>query len=532
MASLEAPLPGIQDPSPDICGEDDWWRTEGWAGPHDSSDAEFFQAAKEGNLEKLRAAITPDLNLNLLYGKFSDYGETALYAAVRGNHVHIVEFLIELGADVEMRHINHTWELRPLHEAAKQANPDIIGMLLDAGADIQAKFDNGYDDSGLATSLVLRHMERQRSPFFKGGQVEQRHLDTIELLLSRGIDINAPCDSLTLNLLESAVAAGSVDLARSLVARGAAEHVFLSSDKGRPSNRLICVAAKHNATTHMLKYLMGELGIKDPNVEALYSIASYCQPYEAVVPMARMLFNAAMTDPNRDASFPNTKLVWEQLCKAASVNNLPLVQFLLDKGVNVDGPGCYRETPFLKACEQAGDAALLKLLVERGADKNYRFPKQRHYASGNNALHQTAKRQYRDWASHGDVVRFLLQSGVDVEARNAQGETPLLTHARMMVSGWGEPDDSAIRLDCFRLIVEGCRNIDAVDGKGMSALHLIACNARDVPTAKKAVDLLIQRGADPNIRDHEGATGAARLREKLGIELDLASLLGWVVIQN
>ncbi|KLU92351.1 hypothetical protein MAPG_11297 [Magnaporthiopsis poae ATCC 64411] len=122
----------------------------------------------------------------------------------------------------------------------------MVRILPDAGADIQAKFDSGYDDDGPATSLVLRHMEHQRHPCFEGGQIEQRHLDTIELLLSRGIDINAPCGSL--NLLESAVAADSVDLARSLVARGAAQKMYPCH-----RNRLICVAAEHNATTRMLE---------------------------------------------------------------------------------------------------------------------------------------------------------------------------------------------------------------------------------------------------------------------------------------
>ncbi|KAL8365090.1 hypothetical protein RB595_004082 [Gaeumannomyces hyphopodioides] len=536
MGSPEAPLSGIRDPSPDSCVRDFSWRASGWAGPGDSSYADFFQAAKEGNLERLRAAITPDLKLDLLYGNFDQaYGETALYAAVRENHVHIVKFLIELGANVEMKHIDHSWDLRPLHEAAKQANPDMVRILLDAGADIQAKFDSGHCDEGLATSLVLRHMEYQRRTSFEG-QVEQKHLDTIELLLGRGIDIDARCGSLTMNLLESAVAADSVDLARSLVARGASQNVNLYNRK-MSRNRLICVAAQHNATTRTLEYLMGELGIKDPDVEGLCDIAEDRSPHEAAVHMARMLFDAAMTDPDRDANFPNTKRVCEQLCKAALFNNLPLVQFLLDRGVNVNGPGRFGESPLLVACREAGDTALLKLLLERGADKNYRFPrkrhyrflKQRHYASGNNALHQTGER-YRKRTKDDEVVRFLLQSGVDVEARNAKGETPLLTHARRLATSPGDPAYDAVRLECFRLLLEGCRSIDAVNSEGMSALHLIACNTYDVSMAKKVVDLLIQKGADPNIRDHEGVTGAVRLQAKLGIELDLASLLGWVVI--
>ncbi|KAL8420004.1 hypothetical protein RB594_002961 [Gaeumannomyces avenae] len=487
--------------TPDSCGEYPFSPVAGWAGPDDSSDAEFYQAAKQGNLEKLRAAMTPDLDLNLLYGCVdANIGETALHAAVRENHVHIVKFLIESGANIEMERRDHIRDLRPLHEAAKQANPDMVRILLDAGADIQAKFDNGHGDDGLATSLVLRHMEHQQNYWPQVGQIEQKHLDTIELLLSRGIDINAQCGSLTMTLLESAIAADSVDLARALIARGAA----LKVHRYEKSNRLIQVATEHNATTRTLEYVMGELGIKDPGVEGLFNLAYY-GPCGAVVDMARMLFDAAMTDPNRDPNFPNTEWVQEQLREAACHNNLPIVQFLLDRGVDVNGLSRYGESPLLAACLRFGDVALLKLLLERGADKNHRFPKQRHYASGNNAC---------KWHFCAPDRRTNLEQG---QARRCAGE-------------WGDTPYNVLRLECFRLLAESCRDIDAVDSKGMSAMHLIACNAKDAPTAKKAVDLLIQNGANPNIRDHEGVTGAARLQAKLGIELDLAAILGWVVL--
>ncbi|KLU92352.1 hypothetical protein MAPG_11298 [Magnaporthiopsis poae ATCC 64411] len=118
------------------------------------------------------------------------------------------------------------------------------------------------------------------------------------------------------------------------------------------------------------------------------------QPHEAAVPMLRMLFDAVMSGPNRDANFPNTKGVREQFCEAARRNNLYTAQFLLDRGADVDGPGPSGESPSLVACEWLGDAAFLKLLLERGADSNYRYPRQCrcrrfpklwHSVSGNNA---------------------------------------------------------------------------------------------------------------------------------------------------
>ncbi|EJT81777.1 hypothetical protein GGTG_01752 [Gaeumannomyces tritici R3-111a-1] len=398
--------------------------------------------------------MIPDLDLNLLYGCVdANIGETALHAAVRENHVHIVKFLIESGANIEMERRDHIRDLRPLHEAAKQANPDMVRILLDAGADIQAKFDNGHGDDGLATSLVLRHMEHQRN-------------------------------------------------------------YWPQVDSGRYRTQ------RDNSHT-----VMGELGIKDPGVEGLFNLAYY-GPRGAVVDMARMLFDAAMTDPNRDPNFPNTEWVQEQLREAACHNNLPLVQFLLDRGVDVNGLDRYGESPLLAACLRFG--------MWRSSSYCWNEVRIRTIVSLNSATMRagamlTAERT-SSRAKLDDVVRFLLQSGVDVEARNTNRETPLLTHARKPAGEWGDTPYNILRLECFRLLVESCRDIDAVDSKCMSAMHLIACNAKDAPTAKKAVDLLIQNGANPNIRDHEGVTGAARLQAKLGIELDLAAILGWVVL--
>src|SRR5690349_137124 len=76
-----------------------------WADPDDSAAAEFYEAAKGSDLQKLEAAAatTPGLNLYALYGNHEGLeGETALYAAVRNGHKHIVDTLIRLGADLEV----------------------------------------------------------------------------------------------------------------------------------------------------------------------------------------------------------------------------------------------------------------------------------------------------------------------------------------------------------------------------------------------------------------------------------------------
>ena len=86
-----------------------------------------------------------------------------------------------------------------------------------------------------------------------------------------------------------------------------------------------------------------------------------------------------------------------------------------------------------------------------------------------------------------DRVLSLLESGVDVNARDELGKTALIYAA--------EKDDDV----CLRLIVEARPNIDAVDLEGQTALMAAAWKGNS-----ECVDLLIKAGANVNKHDNAG----------------------------
>ncbi len=65
-------------------------------------------------------------------------GQTPLMYACIERHVHVVEALIEAGADLEAKNTLH-WDWRPLHWAVLQDDVNIVEILLKAGADAKAK---------------------------------------------------------------------------------------------------------------------------------------------------------------------------------------------------------------------------------------------------------------------------------------------------------------------------------------------------------------------------------------------------------
>jgi ankyrin repeat protein len=92
-----------------------------------------------------------------------------------------------------------------------------------------------------------------------------------------------------------------------------------------------------------------------------------------------------------------------------------------------------------------------------------------------------------------DVVQWLLCHGADVNARDVDGYTPLYlfwTHRYPEIC---------------RILLEHKADIDARDKFGKVPLRWVAM-AEDVKNVLKTMQLLLDHGTDPNVRDNDGCT--------------------------
>ncbi|KAF7330906.1 ANK-REP-REGION domain-containing protein [Mycena venus] len=135
---------------------------------------------------ELEARITPELGKELL-----------LWAAA--SKAHIVAKLLAPPHSIKPNEGYGAEDLTPLHAAAKAGNAEIVALLLDAGADIHALWDE-YQPLHLA--------------------VQKNHLPTVRLLLDRGADINASYDFDGYSL-HQACWQGHLDMVSLLLERGA-----------------------------------------------------------------------------------------------------------------------------------------------------------------------------------------------------------------------------------------------------------------------------------------------------------------------
>ncbi len=90
---------------------------------------ELLEAASAGNLEKVKQLLAKDkYNINAL--DLANY--TPLFNAVEQEHIPIVQYLLEHGADIHAQAVTGN---TPLHRAIIRDNPQLVRLLLEYGAD-------------------------------------------------------------------------------------------------------------------------------------------------------------------------------------------------------------------------------------------------------------------------------------------------------------------------------------------------------------------------------------------------------------
>jgi len=340
---------------------------------------------------------------------------TALALAVQSGDVPLAEVLIARGAEVDAAsprvyrfanvvsgpRADHDGREKggdtPLHVAVRSGDSAMIRFLLDKGADVNARDEDGRtvlhmtDDPKTVRLLLDRgaNLDAKTRPYLLRGAIDNHEL--LEMLLE-----STPQEELSgklgESLLQRAAERNQTAAVKLLESRGTSLNVFAASILGR--------------TERVAELLAADPGLvrvqRDRNPRDLLAIAAS----HGHLKLVKLLVSKSAPLTDRDNWYATP------VEAASRGGHHDVVAFLIDKGADVNHRNMYAATP-LHVAAASGHLAVVKLLIQRKADVNVRD------INRNTALHKAA--------SNGavDVARYLVELGLSVDARNIYSETPL-----------------------------------------------------------------------------------------------------------
>jgi ankyrin repeat protein len=434
----------------------------------------LLEAVKDGDQGAVHALLRQHVDVN---ARETD-GTTALHWAARTDDIATVRALLAAGADVNA---TNRYGVTPLWVAATNGSAAVIAALLEADADPNAALLEG--ETALMTAArtgspdsVQLLLEYGADPNVKEAGLgetpliwatAQNHAAVVTMLIDGGADVNArsaelkfarPRTPLTVlprggwTPLMYAARQGAIEAATTLVDAGADLNLT------DPDGSTALVLAIINAHNDLAALLVDRRA--DPNVADERGMAAL---YAAIdMHTLPKLFGPA--EPRARDRLESLDLVKLLLARGANPNarlKAPVLQRLHTPGDPVLNDGA---TPFMRAAKSA-DLVVMRLLLERGADplavqKNHTtaliLASGLGWKDGGDNLNTLDRGTQADAieaiklclelgldihavndggmsvvhaaVTRGEsdqIIRFLAAHGASVNARNAQGQTPL-----------------------------------------------------------------------------------------------------------
>jgi ankyrin repeat protein len=404
-----------------------------------AAGAEVADAAQRKDVDALRVLVGRRVDVNAAQAD----GTTALHWAVHWNDQEAVMLLLRAGANPA---VVNRYGASPLSEAVTSGSGAMIEALLNAGADARAAATADGETILMraaragnldAVRLLLDRgadvnaVERYRGQTALMWAAAERHTAVVRLLLERGADWKArsfhretrpprlsaassisPIPRGGFTALAFSAREGDIETARAMLDAG------VDVDYGDVDNTTPLVVAIMNKQYSFAKFLIDRGA--DPNVvdaagrTALYAIVDIRNEDWSTLP------NRPLEDP-----LPSLEIVKALLARGAAVDT-PLTRPLpgrsgMDSGDTTLGAG---STPLMRAA-RAGDAEVMRLLLEKGANPRLTTK------DGNTALMLAAGVGYRDKNTRGsetgalDALKVAMGAGLDIRQTNARGETAL-----------------------------------------------------------------------------------------------------------
>ena len=293
----------------------------------------------------------------------------------------------QLDATVRVKPEGSEYTWTPLHEAALGNNAAEAKLLIEKGADVNAKGE--YGETPLHAAALENAAEVAKLLIANGAEVNA---------IANGAEVNAKSPE-GLTPLHAAALENAAEVAKLLIDNGAD---IEAKDNGRWTP--LHWAADENAADVVKLLLDNGAEVKAKDNDSWTPL--YWAAEENAAEIAKMLIDKG-AEVNAKDKYGQTPLH-----AAAGNNAADAAKLLIANSADVNAKGEDGDTPLHWAAkENAADAA--KLLIEKGADVNAKSE------SGETPLHLAA------WNNAADAAKLLIANSADVKAKDEWDDMPL-----------------------------------------------------------------------------------------------------------
>jgi uncharacterized protein len=403
------------------------------------ANAQIADAVEHHDMDAVRTLVGQHVNVNATQPD----GTTALHWAAHWNDLDTVNLLLRAGANPK---IANRYGATPLSEAAAVGNAPMIAALLKAGADAKA-LTTADGETVLMTASRAGNADAVKILLDHGADVNarenykgqtalmwaaaERHPAVVKLLLEHGADWKVRSFDRETKIPKLSAASSVSPIARG----GFTAFLFTSREGDVESAKAMLdggvdidqtdvdgtnalVVSIMNKKYTFAKFLLDRGA--NPN---LVDIKGRAALYAAVD--IRNEDYSALPSRIGDDPLPSIEIVKALLARGANPN-LQLTKNLPGRSGMDSGDVTLDEgtTPLMRAA-RAGDAAVMRALLEKGADPKLTTKE------GNTALMFAAGVGYRDKNTRGseadalEGLKVAVDTGLDINQANVRGETAL-----------------------------------------------------------------------------------------------------------
>ena len=333
-------------------------------------------------------------------------GRTALMQAMFTDDEKLIAFLLAKGADVRATDGEGG---TPLVYASYRANPEVVRMLLKAGADT-----SGATGAAILSAFIDNPLSRD-TPRQQVESIQQRQIACLRLLAQHGLNVGAP-ESERTTPLASAAMRGRVALVAELLTLGADVH---ARDE---SGNTALMAASRYGQSDTVRLLLKHGARADEAGLASHGgvtplLGAILGNHEETALLLLPHTSRALLDVRGPPGGRHQRGGHTALGGAIEHKMWALIPRLLEQGARVD-----------VAADESGITPLVMAALRRQLE----------------------------------VVKLLLDSGADVNAKDAAGNTALMT-----VAAFGDDPET------LELLIGRGAAVNVVNGSGETALNLV-----------------------------------------------------------